>query len=346
MVDSLVPGVLWIPTSIHFAGRDGQAVRWLILHGTAGGTDAVAVANYLKSTEGSANPAGVHYVIGQDGKIVQMVAESNAAWGNGVIDGVPAPNLGFRTQSDGVHRDSWWNPSVNPNNVTISIEHCKPSINNSDALTPAQQAASFALTADICKRNPGIPMRFADASGGATGHFSIDAVSRQHCPGPYPWDALWAYLASQGGQDMPLTITDPFAAKHFKETSPTSWLCTTTGCTIVGAILDKWRATQGMLRLPKTNEIYNVIPGGSFQVYEAGVWVWDPQHKLDDPGQGPVYIMHLDQDTPGLRKLMAFAGLSVPAITQAEIDTAINAFKSAQASLAVGVTALEPIAKP
>src|SRR5262249_28217022 len=28
-------------------------------------------------------------------------------------------------------------------------------------------------------------------------HFSMSAINRQHCPGPYPWDALWKYL--QGG---------------------------------------------------------------------------------------------------------------------------------------------------
>lgn len=344
MGDSTLPGVLWMPTSNHFVGRSGLKAAWLVLHATAGGTDAVAVANYLKSTEGSANPVSSHYVIGQDGIIAQLVNESEGAYGNGVIDGTPTPDLGFRTESDGVHRDDWWQPSINPNLTTISIEHCKPSSDNSDALTPAQQAASFALIADICKRQ-GIPMRFADSSGGIIGHFSIAAVSRQHCPGPYPWDALWAYLAT-GGQDMPLQITDPFAAAHFKETSATSWLCEKTGCSIANAILGYYRATQAAFRLPLTNEIYGVIPGGSFQIFEGGVLAWDPQYALDDPGQGPVYAMHLNTDTVGLRRLMAFAGIVAPALTADSLDSAVSLLKSSSAGILAALSSLDPVVKP
>ncbi len=77
-------------------------------------------------------------------------------------------------------------------------------------------------------------------------------------------------------------------------------------------------------------------------VCEAGIWVWDPQHALDDPGQGPVYMMHLDQDTPGLRKLMEFAGVTAPPVTAEQVASALTAVKSASTSLAVAQSSLEP----
>lgn len=163
--------------------------KFVILHGTAGGISAEAIAHFFQNAGVSA-----HYVIGQDGQIVQCNNELDGAWADGIIDGIPMAGLPFRAQSDGVHRDDWWNPNgVNPNDMGIAIEHCKPHNDNSDALTPAQQASSLWLVNDICNRW-NIPKRFADANGGVTGHFSIDAVSRQRCPGPYPWQELWNYL--------------------------------------------------------------------------------------------------------------------------------------------------------
>jgi N-acetyl-anhydromuramyl-L-alanine amidase AmpD len=176
--------------SPNWSGRDGAAVRWLILHGTAGFTTAQQVGNYFSTT---ASQVSAHYVVGQDGVIVRCVAESNAAWANGVITG-PAGVGG-----DGVHHDAWWDDSPlwggipNPNPVTISIEHVKPHTDNSDTLTTAQKNASFALIKDICVRQH-IPMRQANAQGGITGHFSMDPVNRSRCPGPFPWNDLWNFL--------------------------------------------------------------------------------------------------------------------------------------------------------
>jgi hypothetical protein len=63
-------------------------------------------------------------------------------------------------------------------------------------LTDAQKASSFQLIKHICERH-GIPKRKADATGGITGHASIDPVNRSRCPGPYPWDDLFVYLSQE-----------------------------------------------------------------------------------------------------------------------------------------------------
>lgn len=173
--------------------RSGYMARYIIVHGTAGGDSADAIANYFATPGHPENEqASAHYVIGPDGTVIQCVAESMAAWSNGGVTGIPA-YLTFRTVGDGRHRDYWWNPDVNPNLLTISIEHVKASTDNSDELTVQQINASFMLINEICERWD-IPRRFADANGGITGHYSMDPVNRSHCPGPYPWEALFEYL--------------------------------------------------------------------------------------------------------------------------------------------------------
>jgi hypothetical protein len=181
-----------ILTSNHFNGRGGYKPRYVINHGTAGGTSAVAIAQYFQSTEGSDEPVSSNYVIGTDGQEVMCVEEVNAAYGNGILE---------------AGHDTWWTPLINPNYPTISIEHCKPSSDNSDPLTDAQKLASFMLIRDICLRN-NIPMRPADTVGGITGHFSIAPLSRKSCPGNYPWAELWAYLRSTNTMAIPSGWTD------------------------------------------------------------------------------------------------------------------------------------------
>lgn len=157
--------------------RSGLAPSHIVLHGTAGGTRAQDIAAYFR--DGS-EQASAHFIIGQDGTIVQGVPCSLAAWGNGIID-LPRITLP---------------PAINPNFYTISIEHCKPSIDNSDQLTTAQQQASFQLCQVICEHY-NIPKRRGDQFGGILAHADIDSVSRARCPGSYPWDDLFTFLGGQ-----------------------------------------------------------------------------------------------------------------------------------------------------
>ncbi len=266
--------LIQMPTSNFWANRYGQKPRWLILHGTAGGSSPQGVAQDFINSQGTSNPKSTHYVIGQDGQVVQCVQERDAAWGNGV------PERGC---------DPWWSTNLNPNLVTISIEHVKPDTTNGIALTDAQKQASFALVRDICDRW-NIPKRRADKNGGITGHFSISPVDRARCPGTYPWNDLFTFL---GDNDM-LQITDPFAAAYFTATDADHWYCRNTKQTIAFGILDYYRRTQGAARLPISGEQYD-IPGVAYQIFEAGVIVWDAQNKLGSPG-GPAYMMVLGSD--------------------------------------------------
>jgi hypothetical protein len=278
--------------------------RYVVLHGTAGGTSAQEIATYFQGTATSGNPVSATYVIGQDGTIVQCNNESDGAWGNGVITGTPTPNLPFRTIGDGVHRDDWWNENANPNNISISIEHCKPDDQNATALTSAQQASSFALIKDICTRH-NIPMRFADSSGGITGHFSIDVADRSLCPNTYPWQELWQYLNENEEETMSIDITTPGVSQFFKASSDDkTWQCTN-GKIIGGAILDFYKSfgDSGLcglthLGLPVTSEQgVTGHAGVTVQEFERAGLRYDPQHLVDSPpGAGSVYVIHTDQD--------------------------------------------------
>lgn len=176
-------GARWmpVPQSLIFPGYWGNKPKWVVVHKTGGPGNAEQQAQFFAGSA-NVNKASTHYVIGQDGEIVQCVSEADGAGGNCCLE-------------DG--HASFLPTGINLNLLTISIEHCDPSLSNSTAVTPAQQQASFRLIQHICQRN-GIPMRPGDANGGIIGHYQIAAQSRKQCPGNYPWEALWAFLKGNG----------------------------------------------------------------------------------------------------------------------------------------------------
>lgn len=156
---------------------------WVVIHKTASGGRAQDIAHFFANDPAMAS---THYVIGQDGTIVQCVQEKDGAGGNCCEKGNFAPFLPV-----GQNLNTW----------TVSIEHVDPASDNSTPLTDAQKAASFRLIRHICQRH-NIPMRRGDAAGGIIGHADIDPVDRAHCPGNYPWDELFSYLNQGEGSMM------------------------------------------------------------------------------------------------------------------------------------------------
>lgn len=310
-----------IPTSNYW--KDANNPKWIIVHGTAGGSSAQGVAQDFRNSQGTNNPKSTHYVIGRDGHIVQCVQEKDAAWGNGVLE----PG-----------HDSWW--TINPNLQTISIEHVKPDSENQTPLTDAQRDASFALIRDICDRW-GIPKRKADGKGGITGHFSISPLDRKNCPGVYPWTDLFNYLS---GDDM-LQLTDPFAKSYFDASKSTNdrWHCKN-GNDIAYGILGCYRRTNGALRLPISGEQYD-IKDVVYQAFEGGFIVYDPKKVLGGgpAGFGDTYVLMLSsalgQKLLGITDLKAqiaqLQGSGGPDLTKVKSDLA-----AAQASLADAVSVL------
>lgn len=157
--------------------RQGYGIKYLVLHGTAGGISAVAIGNYFTSTVGGANPVSSHIIIDQQGVVVQGVPLSLAAFANGAFSNGHAPYL----------------PNTNPNYYTASIEFVKSSLDNSDGLTDKQKQVGFEVIACICDTYK-IPKRSGDANGGIIEHATIDPVNRSNCVGTFSWDEMYSYL--------------------------------------------------------------------------------------------------------------------------------------------------------
>lgn len=234
---------LWLPMQ-HFGFAVPFTPRYVILHATAGDQTPQAVQQTCDERGTS-----VHFSIGMDGTIAQHVPLDQAAYGNGVIS---------------AGADPWW--FGNPNNYTISIEHCKPDTANASELTLAQRAASFALVGWLCSRFD-IPRRAADAAGGITGHYSIDPVNRARCPGAYPWHDLYATLNSgNGGPAMGWT--------HNQDGTATDTLGHQAGTGFAAEI-----QARGITANAFMNETYVNLPGvASFLPLQSGdVLLWDGQ---------------------------------------------------------------------
>jgi hypothetical protein len=248
----------------------------IVVHGTAccQGMTAQDWAHTFANDE--VEQKSSHFIIGKDGTVVQCVSLRDGAGANDTRQ----RQAGYDTFWDGT-------PVDNLNLVTVSIEHVKWDDNNADELTPAQKQASFRLIKWLCDTLH-IPASHIKT------HASIAPKDRADCPGPYPWTELYQFLGE--GEDDMLQISDPFAAAHFTQIAPNRWRCVTTNQDVFGGILDFYRRIAGAPRLPLTGEQHDV-PDVTYQVFEAGVIVFDPQHKLDHPtGFDPSYLLRLDSE--------------------------------------------------
>lgn len=205
MLTRILNGDIQLLNKNAYSKREGHTPVAIIIHGTASGgwTNAVNVAGYFASTEGTDNPVSAHYIIDKDGTVVRCNDLGDGAWANGILEAGHDPIW-----------DTLLHPQINPNNVTISIEHVKFDKFNADQITNAQKHASFQLVAALCETFS-IPPLMLDATGGITGHFSISPQSRTDCPSFYPFQELISFLQGEvimipkGWQDDGTTLTAP-----------------------------------------------------------------------------------------------------------------------------------------
>ena len=251
-----------------FIGQNDHT--WVVLHKTASGGSAQDIASYFAS-----NPDmhSTHYVIGQDGAIVQCVLEKDGAGGNCCLEAGHAPFLPG---------------GINLNLKTVSIEHVDPSPDNSTPLTAAQQAASFRLVRDICLRHS-IPMRAGDATGGILGHNQIAPLSRARCPGNYPWAALWTFL-QEGIMRVP-TGWVPNPTLH-ELTAPNGIAVTQGFCDHIEAD-PTWNPAN--VPLAPAQGLPEEQGGGTFQIFRDKNLRWTPVKGVYEEAQGPLLLAALAQ---------------------------------------------------
>jgi Peptidase family M23 len=116
---------------------------------------------------------------------------------------------------------------------------------------------------------------------------------------PVEWelDPTQIILDAIKGEDDMLQISNPFAAANFTQIAEERWHCVTTNQDVFGGILSFYRSIGGAPRLPLTGEQHD-IQDVTYQVFEAGVIVFDPGHKQPDHPTGfePSYLLKLNSE--------------------------------------------------
>ncbi len=149
----------WVPSPNYSANRDGHNPTWtaddpntwIVLH-TMVGAESAARARFMNP----AQQASSHYGVCLDGRVIQYVAEKDAAWTNGTYDVNPGSNL-----------DS------------ITIEH-EDDGDFDGPRTIALYEASAELVADVSRRRK-IPLAHRADGGGVLGHRECQGASTA-CP--------------------------------------------------------------------------------------------------------------------------------------------------------------------
>jgi N-acetylmuramoyl-L-alanine amidase len=151
-----------------------SAISMVVLHYT-GMISGAAAIDWLANPE---SKVSAHYVVAEDGTVLQMVDETKRAWHAG---------------------RSWWRGTANVNSASIGIEIVNPGHEFGYVrFPPEQMAAVETLLADIVARH-----RINPAN--VVGHSDI-APSRKQDPGEL-FD--WPRLAARGLAARPLPSVDP-----------------------------------------------------------------------------------------------------------------------------------------
>lgn len=174
------PTMEWHASPNHFSGRNGQKVVAVCNHiiaGTLGSAD-----NWFQN---SSSEASTHFGIGKNGRIIQWVSTSDAAWGNGRLN-KPDTTVPWVTKAQ--------REGINPNNLTVSIEH---EGQTGEPFTEQMYHSTLALHKYlISKFNIPIDRHHI------VGHYQLDSVERPFCPGSgLPWDRLIGDLKTFFGQE-------------------------------------------------------------------------------------------------------------------------------------------------
>jgi len=172
----------WVGTPNYTPGRAGRKPIAIVNHITAG--------YYPGALTWMQNPAAKvssHYLVLQNGRILQLVKDEDTAWANGIVN-----------------RPNWpLYDGTNPNRYTLSIEHENIS---GGGLTEAQYQATLWLHKRLIKRWD-IPIN----RDTIIGHDKLDTVDRPNDPGPnFPWDRLFSDLQRWRGGGQ---VAEPWKVK-------------------------------------------------------------------------------------------------------------------------------------
>lgn len=164
----------WIGSPNFWRGRNGHIPTAIVDH-IMEGTIEAANSRFQNADDNQVGGrASTHFGVAKDGRIWQWVQMGDTAWGNGIMQ---TPDMSIPWLADCFNND------VNPNELTISIEH---EGHSGDVFTEAQYQATLDLHRFILNFYK-IP---ADRQH-IIGHYQIESRDRAGCPGPgFPWTRL------------------------------------------------------------------------------------------------------------------------------------------------------------
>ncbi len=145
----------------------------IVIHKTAcnGKCSAESVADFFHND--TTGHKSVHFIVGLDGEVVQVVHLKDGAGGNCCLE-----------SGHDTYWDKYKSKYGNLNRCTISIEHVDQTVDNSQAMPQAQVTASFKLVHFLCDK-------FSIPPSHIKGHNTLDPLSRKDCPGStYPMQKL------------------------------------------------------------------------------------------------------------------------------------------------------------
>jgi N-acetyl-anhydromuramyl-L-alanine amidase AmpD len=156
------------PSPAFNPGRAGQAIDRIVIHITDAPTTSSTVNHFTRADANSS----AHYLVGQDGEVIQFVAEADTAW----------HARGVNRRSIGIEHVAVKQGGATYGSTTFPY---KPP-------TDTQYAASAALVADICRRRGLAPDRST-----IIGHREADAkTSHTSCPdGAWDWTVFMDQVA-------------------------------------------------------------------------------------------------------------------------------------------------------
>ncbi|HTO79645.1 MAG TPA: N-acetylmuramoyl-L-alanine amidase [Methylocystis sp.] len=139
-------------------GPRARRVSLLILHYTGLATTQAA----LDALTGPATEVSAHYLVDEDGGVLQLVPESRRAWHAG---------------------RSFWRGETDVNSASIGVEISHPGYLDPRPYGDAQIASVIALAQDVCAR-------WGICAEGVLAHSDV-AISRKVDPGEFfPWEKL------------------------------------------------------------------------------------------------------------------------------------------------------------
>jgi N-acetylmuramoyl-L-alanine amidase len=154
------PGAEWFPSPNFGERADARSPDMIVLHYT-GMESAQGALDWLRTPE---SQVSAHYLVHEDGRVVQMVAEAKRAWHAG---------------------KSCWKGETDINSLSIGIEIVNPGHDGPYPDFPAEQIAAVAGLCQNCAK------RWAIAPQRVVAHSDI-APQRKSDPGEkFPWQSLF-----------------------------------------------------------------------------------------------------------------------------------------------------------